>query len=144
MVPFLEFLLPGTLGKEVRTSIPPELVASVKAARSKNLIIRSDYTYPTQMKASYYAEEIELLQIEFVKMKARVKEVGERIVLILEGRDGIFAHRMSFWSSCASAIPCAGKDTDVVTPLDPHIVGSAKAIYEHGENSHSYAVAHHA
>ena len=39
------------------------------------------------MKESDYLEEIELLQIELVKMQAWVKEVGERIVLIFEGRD---------------------------------------------------------
>ena len=39
------------------------------------------------MKESEYLEEIELLQIELVKMQAWVKEVGERIVLLFEGRD---------------------------------------------------------
>ena len=40
-------------------------------------------------------------------------------------------------------IPYAGKDKDVVTAPDPHIIGSAKAIYEHGENSHSHSPADH-
>ena len=40
-------------------------------------------------------------------------------------------------------IPYDGKDTDIVTAPDPHIVGSAKAIYEHGENSHSHVLADH-
>ena len=39
------------------------------------------------MKESKYLEEIELLQIELVKMQAWVKEAGERVVLIFEGRD---------------------------------------------------------
>jgi polyphosphate kinase 2 len=302
------FPMVALIDEQVRTSIPPELVARVKAARSKKLIISSNYPYPTQMKASDYAEEIELLQIELVKMQAWVKEVGERIVLIFEGRDaagkGGTIHRFTenlnprgakvvalakpsdtergqwyfqryieklptkgeivffdrswynragvehvmgfctpheylefmrqapefermmvrsgirvfkFWFSVSreeqlrrflgraqdplkqwklspmdveslgrwesytkakeamlfytdtadapwtivrsddknrarlsamkhvlNVIPYAGKDTDVVTPPDPHIVGSAKAIYEHGENSHSHAVAHHA
>ena len=34
-------------------------------------------------------------------------------------------------------IPYSGKDNDVVTSPDSRIVGSAKSIYEHGENSHS-------
>lgn len=41
-------------------------------------------------------------------------------------------------------IPYAGKDRAVVKAPDPHIVGSAKAIYEHGENAHAHASAHHA
>ena len=75
------------IDEQVRTSIPEELVAKVKQAKSKKYIISSNYPYPEQMKNSEYLEEIELLQIQLVKMQAWVKEVGERIVLIFEGRD---------------------------------------------------------
>ncbi|MGD0619029.1 MAG: polyphosphate kinase 2 [Bryobacteraceae bacterium] len=75
------------IDEQVRTSIPPELVARVKEAKSKKHIISSTYPYPKQMKKAHYLEEIELLQIELVKMQAWVKEVGERLVLIFEGRD---------------------------------------------------------
>jgi polyphosphate kinase 2 len=81
------FPMVALIDEQVRTSIPPELVAKVKGAKSKKLIINPNYPYPVQMKASKYLEEIELLQIELVKMQAWVKEVGERIVLIFEGRD---------------------------------------------------------
>jgi len=75
------------IDEQVRTSIPPELVARVKAVKSKKTIISSNYPYAKVMKEEDYLEEIELLQIELVKMQAWVKEVGERIVLIFEGRD---------------------------------------------------------
>jgi polyphosphate kinase 2 len=75
------------IDEQVRTSIPKDLVAKVKGAKSKKHIISSNYPYPQVMKKSAYLEEIELLQIELVKMQAWVKEVGERIVLIFEGRD---------------------------------------------------------
>ncbi|HXC62447.1 MAG TPA: hypothetical protein VNV63_07215, partial [Nitrospiria bacterium] len=75
------------IDEQVRTSIPGALVAKVKAAKSKKDIINSNYPYRKKMKESEYLEEIELLQIELVKMQAWVKEVGERIVLIFEGRD---------------------------------------------------------
>jgi polyphosphate kinase 2 len=81
------FPMVALIDEQVRTSIPKELVATVKEAKSKKHIINSTYPYPKQMKKSDYAEEIELLQIELVKMQAWVKEVGERIVLIFEGRD---------------------------------------------------------
>jgi polyphosphate kinase 2 len=81
------FPMVALIDEQVRTSIPPELVAKVKGAKSKKLIINPNYPYPVQMKASKYLEEIELLQIELVKMQAWVKEVGERTVLIFEGRD---------------------------------------------------------
>jgi polyphosphate kinase 2 len=75
------------IDEQVRTSIPEELVAKVKAAKSKKHIISSNYPYAKEMKTSAYLEEIELLQIELVKMQAWVKEVGERVVLLFEGRD---------------------------------------------------------
>jgi polyphosphate kinase 2 len=75
------------IDEQVRTSIPQELIAKVKKAKSKKYIISSNYPYSKQMKTSEYLEKIELLQIELVKMQAWVKEVGERIVLIFEGRD---------------------------------------------------------
>jgi polyphosphate kinase len=81
------FPMVALIDEQVRTSIPEELVARVKAVKSKKIIISSNYPYSKQMKESDYLEEVELLQIELVKMQAWVKEVGERIVLIFEGRD---------------------------------------------------------
>ena len=75
------------IDEQVRTSIPEELVAKVKGAKSKKHIISSTYPYQKQMKDSDYLEEIELLHIELVKMQAWVQKVGERIVLLFEGRD---------------------------------------------------------
>ena len=296
------------IDEQVRTSIPEELVAKVKKAKNKKHIISDNYPYPKQMKNSEYLKKIERLQIELVKMQAWVKEVGERVVLIFEGRDAagkggtiqrftenlnprgakvvalakpsdtergqwyfqryieklptkgeiVFFDRswynragvehvmgfctpheylefmrqtpefermmvrsgirfykfwfsvsreeqlrrflgrardplkqwklspmdveslgrwdsytkakeaMLFYTDTADApwtivrsddknrarlnamkhvlhtIPYAGKDKDVVTAPDPHVVGSAKSIYEHGENAHAHAVAHHA
>jgi polyphosphate kinase 2 len=302
------FPMVALIDEQVKTSIPEELVARVKAVKSKKDIISSNYPYTTRMPESAYLEEVELLHIELVKMQAWVKDVGERIVLIFEGRDaagkggtiqrftenlnprgakvvalakpsdtergqwyfqryieklptrgeivffdrswynragvehvmgfctpheylefmrqtpefermmvrsGIRVYKFWFsvsreeqlrrflgraqdplkqwklspmdveslgrWDSYTKAkeamlfytdtadapwtivrsddknrarlnamkhvlhtIPYAGKDTDVVTAPDPHIVGSAKDIYEHGEDSHSHAAAHHA
>jgi polyphosphate kinase 2 len=75
------------IAEQVRTSIPADLVARVKGAKSKKDIISTTYPYAKVMKKDDYLEEIELLQIELVKMQAWVKEVGERIVMIFEGRD---------------------------------------------------------
>jgi polyphosphate kinase 2 len=75
------------IDEQVRTSIPEELIAKVKKAKSKKYIISSNYPYPKQIKNSEYLKKIERLQIELVKMQAWVKEVGERVVLIFEGRD---------------------------------------------------------
>src|SRR5450755_1348885 len=75
------------IDEQVRTAIPRELVAKVKDARNKKDIISSTYPYPIQMKTADYLEEMELLQIELVKMQTWVQKVGERIVVLFEGRD---------------------------------------------------------
>jgi polyphosphate kinase 2 len=52
--------------------------------------------------------------------------------------------RLNAMKHVLHTIPYAGKDEDLVTAPDPRIVGLAKSIYEHGENAHAHAVAHHA
>ncbi len=72
----------------VKTSIPPELVAKVREAQKhKKRIMNPSYPHATRMDSEDYESEMELLQIELVKMQAWLKEVGERIVIIFEGRD---------------------------------------------------------
>lgn len=81
------FPMVSVIAEQVRTSIPPELVKRVKSAKNKKQIISSNYPYQCVMKGSVYEKKIELLQIELVKMQAWVKESGERIVMVFEGRD---------------------------------------------------------
>jgi len=50
--------------------------------------------------------------------------------------------RLNAMKHVLDTIPYAGKDADIVTPPDPNVVGSAKTIYEHGENSHGHPPAH--
>ena len=76
------------IAEQVRTSIPKELVERVEAAKDKKKkIISPNFPYEKCMKSEEYAEEVKLLQIELVKMQAWVKETGERIVMLFEGRD---------------------------------------------------------
>lgn len=46
-----------------------------------------EYPYKTKMKVKEYEETLEALQTELLKVQAWVKESGERIVMIYEGRD---------------------------------------------------------
>jgi polyphosphate kinase 2 len=72
----------------VKTSIPPDLVAKVREAQKhKKRIMNPSYPHATRMDSEDYESEMELLQIELVKMQAWLNEVGERIVIIFEGRD---------------------------------------------------------
>ncbi|MGH8047411.1 MAG: polyphosphate kinase 2 [Chthoniobacterales bacterium] len=81
------FPMVAIIDEQVRTSIPAELIERVKQAKSKKDIISSTYPYDRVMKSTDYIEEVELLHIELVKMQSWVKESGERVVLIFEGRD---------------------------------------------------------
>lgn len=67
--------------------IPKPVVKRVEEAESRKAIISSVYPYSKVIKGSEYDDEIELLQIELVKMQAWVKEAGQKIVMIFEGRD---------------------------------------------------------
>ncbi|MDH3980502.1 MAG: polyphosphate kinase 2 [Gammaproteobacteria bacterium] len=47
----------------------------------------ANYPYPTKMKRGEYEAEKQKLQIELLKMQSWVRETGQRIVLLCEGRD---------------------------------------------------------
>jgi hypothetical protein len=77
------------LGPEVTldtTGIPPEIIAKVEAAQRKH-IISDRYPYRMKMRRKIYESEKALLQTELLKVQKWVRETGERIVLIFEGRD---------------------------------------------------------
>ncbi|MGD9667469.1 MAG: polyphosphate kinase 2 [Hyphomicrobiaceae bacterium] len=46
-----------------------------------------EYPYKTKLKMREYEEHLEALQTELLKVQAWVKDTGERIVMIFEGRD---------------------------------------------------------
>ena len=71
----------------VKDSIPKNIVDRINAAKSNKHIIGLNYPYDKVMKTSEYEDEVQLLQIELVKMQAWVQTAGERIVLVFEGRD---------------------------------------------------------
>jgi polyphosphate kinase 2 len=48
---------------------------------------RQDYPYDERMTRDYYDQHKRLLQIELVKLQNWVKDTGQRIVIVFEGRD---------------------------------------------------------
>jgi polyphosphate kinase 2 len=48
---------------------------------------REDYPYDERMTREYYTREKRLLQIELIKLQNWVKDTGQRIVILFEGRD---------------------------------------------------------
>ena len=75
------------IDEQIRTSIPNELVERVKKAKNKRAIISSVYPYEEMMSNQEYDKEIQLLQIELVKMQTWVQHSEEKIVIVFEGRD---------------------------------------------------------
>ena len=74
------------INEQVRSTVPAKIVKRVQAVGRKD-IINPDYPYRHPMDAKDYEQQVSLLAIELVKLQAWVKETGERIVLIFEGRD---------------------------------------------------------
>lgn len=66
--------------------IPPEILRKVDAALPGE-IISDTYPYPTKLSTRKYESDKAKLQIELLKMQKWVKETGQRIVLLFEGRD---------------------------------------------------------
>ncbi len=74
-----------------RLSDPKKVLDSPKIISGKKLLRLSyemgAYPYPEKMTLEEYEREKHLLQIELLKVQAWVKETGQRILAIFEGRD---------------------------------------------------------
>ena len=74
-----------------KMSNPKKVLASPKVISGKKLLELSyemgSYPYPEKMGLEEYESEKHLLQIELLKVQAWVKETGQRILGIFEGRD---------------------------------------------------------
>ena len=66
--------------------IPPSIRKKIKQAKSRD-IISDTYPYATKMKRVDYEAQKKDLQVELLKMQHWVKETGQCVVLIFEGRD---------------------------------------------------------
>jgi polyphosphate kinase 2 len=74
------------IDEQIKTSVPKKIVEAVLKAPSKKAIISPNYPYSIKIDDKEYNEQIELLQIELVKMQAWVSNSNEKIVAF-EGRD---------------------------------------------------------
>jgi polyphosphate kinase 2 len=63
-----------------RKELPPGIDAAAMES--------GGYPYGKKMKRERYDEELYALQIELLKLQAWVKDKGERVVIVFEGRDG--------------------------------------------------------
>ncbi|MCP4408301.1 MAG: polyphosphate kinase 2 [Gammaproteobacteria bacterium] len=73
---------PSSLDK----AVPASVVEKVSKSKKKQLI-GPLYPYPRKMDRLDYENKKEDLQVELLKMQAWVKDKGERVLMIFEGRD---------------------------------------------------------
>ncbi len=77
----------GNLGDVAsRYNVPPEVL---ERARNTPLsqMVNERYPYQTKMRRKIYIERKKILQIELVKLQRWVRETGQKVVLVFEGRD---------------------------------------------------------
>ena len=66
--------------------IPQEILRTVEGA-DPSRIISDSYPYPARMRRRRYEARKAELQVELLKLQNWVKETGQRIVVVFEGRD---------------------------------------------------------
>ena len=76
----------GSIEKYYRKGAPEIVRDEIKKA-NKGDILNPTYPYSEKMKTKDYEKQIRALQIELVKMQSWVKETGQRVAILFEGRD---------------------------------------------------------
>jgi len=77
---------PGAINEFFRKHAPKDVRQAIENA-GKEDILNPSYPYSERMKGKEYDRRMDALQIELVKMQSWVKETGQRIAIIFEGRD---------------------------------------------------------
>ncbi len=72
---------------EFYESLAPEHVRDAIKHRKKDRILDAAYPYDKRMDKDDYEDQLDALQIELVKFHAWVRDTGQRIAVVFEGRD---------------------------------------------------------
>ncbi|MCB0379387.1 MAG: polyphosphate kinase 2 [Bdellovibrionales bacterium] len=67
-------------------NIPEKILVDAREA-SVGTIVNGHYPYKTKMRRKLYSERKQILQIELVKLQKWIKDTGQKLVLVFEGRD---------------------------------------------------------
>ncbi|MGR3322072.1 MAG: polyphosphate kinase 2 [Pseudooceanicola sp.] len=76
----------GAISDFYETEAPQEIRNAIRRAEKDDLI-GTGYPYSERLKKKTYEKDLEALQTELVKMQYWVKETGQRIAIVFEGRD---------------------------------------------------------
>lgn len=76
----------GEISRYFRQDAPKEVRTEIEN-HAKGEILATDYPYDKRWKRKTYKSELDALQVELVKMQRWVKETGQRVAIVFEGRD---------------------------------------------------------
>lgn len=76
----------GAISAFYKDTAPDEVRDAIKNAK-KNRILSDTYPYDTRMDRDEYEDTLAALQIELVKMQAHLRDSGQRVAVVYEGRD---------------------------------------------------------
>ncbi|MFG5382019.1 polyphosphate kinase 2 [Yoonia sp. R2-816] len=76
----------GGISRYYQEDAPADVRAIIEGARNSK-ILNDSYPYDKRWKRGEYEAALELLQIELVRMQAWVRDTGQRIAIVFEGRD---------------------------------------------------------
>ncbi len=76
----------GAISAFYKDTAPDEVRDAIKNAK-KNRILSETYPYKERMDRDEYEDTLAALQIELVKMQAHLKDSGQRVAVVFEGRD---------------------------------------------------------
>ena len=76
----------GAISRYYHEGAPAAVRKAIEKAGKDDILTKS-YPYPEEMKGKDYDRKMETLQIELAKMQAGIKDSGQRLVVVFEGRD---------------------------------------------------------
>ncbi|NCO87472.1 MAG: polyphosphate kinase 2 [Rhodobacterales bacterium] len=76
----------GAISKFFKDEAPKPIRDVIEGA-GKDDVLNPRYPYPEEMNTKAYEAAMEALQIEMVRLQAWVKDTGQRIAIVFEGRD---------------------------------------------------------
>ncbi|MCG3267726.1 polyphosphate kinase 2 [Yoonia sp. I 8.24] len=82
----MELPFDGGISAFYRNQAPDTVKKAIKSA-GKSDILNPDYPYDTRWDKNDYEDALAALQIELVRMQAWVRDAGQRIAIVFEGRD---------------------------------------------------------
>lgn len=83
---FMDLPFDGAISRYFNEDAPSEVRALITGASKKD-ILNPGFPYDKRWKKAEYQDAIDKLQLELVRMQAWVRDTGQRIVVVFEGRD---------------------------------------------------------